>query len=286
MTEPKQFPQNVVRRFKQNSTARRLGLVPTKYGIREPILVYQPGKVGSRSVHLSLRQLNLDVPVYHSHHLAELEVAEEWARTRLADPSKELEGLARDKELYERLHKPNAPRLNLVSLVRAPIPRMISSFFQYLPARVKGIQAGAENQTLTAAELAEIFIHQRGDRSHERWFDVQVKGVFGLDVYAQPFAHSKGYQLYENKKARLVIIRLEDLNRVVAPAMDEMLHIPDFQLVNTNVGEQKWYANLYKEFLQVLRLPPEYVNEIHGSKYAQYFYTPQELKASVARWTA
>src|SRR4051812_30029853 len=38
-----------------------------KYGVRDPIIVYQMGKVASTSVYRSLCALDLDVPVYQLH---------------------------------------------------------------------------------------------------------------------------------------------------------------------------------------------------------------------------
>jgi hypothetical protein len=265
--------------------ARRLGLLRYKYGIRQPILVFQPGKVGSRSVFASLKQLNLDVPVYHAHRLNDLHVAETWARENLADPRRELEMVAQNRMLYAQLQSADPPRFNIISLVRAPIPRMISSFFQYLPVYVPEIKQGAQEQTLTGADLAGLFVTKRGDRSHEKWFDEQIKALFDLDVYATPFAHARGYHIYENPKARLLIIRLEDMSRVFEHAMHEFLSLPPFELTRTNVADKKWYAGLYNDFVNALRLPPSFVNEIHSSCYAEYFYTREELAASVARWT-
>ena len=52
--------------------AGALSLHPARekvYGVREPIIVYQMGKVGSSSMYWSLDALRLNVPVYHLHFL-------------------------------------------------------------------------------------------------------------------------------------------------------------------------------------------------------------------------
>lgn len=265
--------------------ADRVGLKPKKFGIKQPIIVFQVGKVGSTSVYVSLQRLNLDVPVYHQHFLRNLGMLEEWAQRSLNDPSAEMNYLANSRELNAMLARKNPPRFNLISLVRAPIPRRISNFFHYINVRIPNFDERYNANQLTGADVADFFVNHYKDNMHDTWFDEQIKEVFGLDVYAEEFLKERGYKIFERENVRLLLLRMEDLNRCAPEAMREYLNIPNFRLVRTNVGEEKAYGTLYRDFLSALRLPPEYVAETHERRYSKHFYTPEELAASVARWT-
>ncbi|WP_044034942.1 putative capsular polysaccharide synthesis family protein, partial [Microcystis aeruginosa] len=59
----------------------------------------------------------------------------------------------------------------------------------------------------------------------------------------------------------------------------------EFKLVRTNVGEDKNYRDMYKEFKQNLKLPLSYVEEMCSSKYFNHFYTEEEIRKVYSRWT-
>jgi hypothetical protein len=175
-------------------------------------------------------------------------------------------------------------RWDLVSLVRAPIPAVISSFFENIERNIPNYALRRSANSLTAQELADYFVRNHRDKTPLFWFDRQVKELFGIDVFATEFPRARGYETYEKDNIRLLVMRLEDLNRVGAAAIQEFLGLGTFRLINRNVGQQKEYAELYREFKELLRLPHEYVEEYNASKFAQHFYTDAELTASVQQW--
>ena len=95
-------------------------------------------------------------------------------------------------KLKREIDAGTAPRYHLISLVRAPVPRNLSTFFHnvdsYFPNFVERVQA----HTLSFQELADYFVNDFPEHTPEQWFDRQVRDVFGLDVYAEPFRASGG----------------------------------------------------------------------------------------------
>lgn len=257
-----------------------------KYGIEDPIIVYQMGKVGSTTMVHSLLALRLNVPVYHLHFLNESDQVEAWAKDTLIDPKNVLRMVQLSRRLRKSLEGADPVYYNLICLVRAPVPRNISMFFQNIDSYMPDWKERYSNHTLSFDEITTFFLQNFLEDTPNFWFDREVKGVFGLDVYAAPFDKGRGFQIYQNAMARLLVIRLEDLNRVAAVAMQEFLNIPDFRLLPANIGEYNPHGALYKEYLKALRLPDDYIERTNSKPYAQHFYTPQELKASVARWRA
>lgn len=267
---------------------------PELGGIRtEPIIVYQMGKVGSTTVQQSLvanfKSLGLDVPVYDYHGFNRIERLELFLLKRAKEGHQVAaslqvvrQAMAFKKEMSE---KPNQS-WNLVSLVRDPIARTVSAFFQGLPEIVPDWKQLYGAHDLTLGELRELYLGTFNQHAGVgEWFDVQMKPVFGIDVYASPFSAAAGYKIYPTRgNVRLLVIRLEDLDRVAGQALEAFLGLSDFQLVNTNVARDKDYSSLYEEWLK-MPLPVAYVKKMYRTRYARHFYTPEELEAFAHRWT-
>lgn len=265
--------------------ATALGRPPKKFGIRNPIVVYQMGKVGSSSVFYGLTALKLDVPVYHLHILNDFDEMEDIMRH--VDPDRDVGPRMLNKGRQVRAEMAEQPRQmwDFISLVRQPIPRQLSAFFESATFIFPNFEERLKSQDLTVPELVDFFLNEYLDEWPLWWFEKQMQAPFGIDVYATPFDRARGYQFYRHGNVRMLLMRLEDLNRVAAPAMSDFLKIPNFQLVHTNVGETKYYSELYREFLKQVRLPSAYVEKWNGSRVARHFYSEQELAAGVVRWT-
>lgn len=255
-----------------------------KYNIDAPIIVYQMGKVGSSSVYDALCDLDLDVPVYHAHVLNRFDVYEEGVRRTRVAPENNMEALDKGRALRRKIDSGRWRTWSLVSLVRAPIPRAVSDFFENVDAYVPDFWARWQRGDVPVEQVNEIFWTRFRDYSLIYWFDDQVRDLFDIDVFATPFPRARGYGIYASAKARLLLMRLEDLNQCADAALHEFLGVPHLPLAPKNSGTVKEYGALYREFIAQLRLPPEYIQEMHQSRYAQHFYTPQELEAGIARW--
>lgn len=263
--------------------AKRAGKSLGAFPVRDPIIVYQMGKVGSTSVFMSLKRMELNVPLYQLHFMSDLDKMERVTRTR-----QEAEIAYRQIEIARRIRaemvtKPEK-KWNLITLTRAPVPRLISVFFQGIDNDIPNAAERYQSGTLKLQQVLDYFTDQFREGWAEGWFDGQLYEPFGLDVFAEPFETARGFQIYRHGSLRFLIIRLEDLNRVASDAMREFLGLENFQLVQRNVGEDKAVGTLYRDFRTALRLSPEFVREMHSSRYARHFYTPQELNASIARW--
>lgn len=256
-----------------------------KFGIDAPIVVYQMGKVGSASVHARLHGMDLDVPVFHAHALKYLNDEAQGLTASAPEPVTALHLPHQERELWRLMQQGRWKNWTLIALVRAPVPRSISVFFHrlYLNWSMPNPEARRARNEITVADLLERFSAFE-DPVPQVWFEQQVQEMFGIDVYAKPFDRERGYELYAHGNVRLMVIRLEDANRRIAPAMQELLGLTDFQLATRNVSESGPYGAMYQEFLASLRLPAARVEAMHATHYARHFYTSEELSASVARW--
>ena len=116
------------------------------------------------------------------------------------------------------------------------------------------------------------------------FFDQELKKIFGIDVFANEFLKSKGYEIYENEKAHVLLIRLEDLNACIKKAFKDFLNIDDFTLDNTNIGAEKVYAPIYKKFKETVVMPHSYLDKFYNSTYVRHFYDEAEIQKFRDKW--
>ncbi len=251
---------------------------------RNPILVYQIGKVGSRSIYETLVEMNLPDPVLHVHLLNNLERISRNVCKRYPNPEGTLFYLRRGQMVRDWMERADATTVwNVITGVREPVSFNVSAFFEMLSYIVPYIEERYAADDITVEELQELFLHEFDHKSPGVWFDDQFKPVFSVDVYGKAFPHSKGYDTYENGNSRVLLIRVEDLSRTLRPAMLEFLNMKDFPVEARNRSEDKVYHELAEKFKK-RRLPAEYVERMHSTKFAQHFYTAEELDKAKKRW--
>jgi hypothetical protein len=257
------------------------------------------GKVGSKTIRDSLRSLDIGRRVFHVHFLTPDRI-KETEKERRKYLGTEKEHLLKHVWQYEYLRKLMARGLDgkkwkIITLTREPVGRNISTFFENLDVESRDdgrrytIQSDYYDfETVVDIddldELVQLFLTRMNHDRPLEFFDEDLKSVFGIDVYASEFPKSKGYRIYEENHAEVLLIRLEDLNDCARDAFKEFLDIEGFTLVTTNVGGAKVYAPLYKRLRETIVLPQSYVDRMYDSKYTRHFYTQEEIAGFRARW--
>ena len=274
-----------------------------------PILVYQMGKVGSTSVVHSLRNSGLMNPVYHTHQLSyegidkNIEINRERLfqnrnNKKLDDHTRVytelfvkyvIRKLKNDRLLRKKIDK-NFDSINwkIITLVRDPVMREISNFFFTFHKHPEIV--GKKEQLLneTSLRVLKDDLNKRlggGEDWSLTWFDRELKKVFGVDMYRFPFDHENGYTLIHSKNISILVIKLEELGRCFSGAIFELLNKENLNLTNSNVAGKKFYYNTYRYVLENLTLDSHFCKKIYSSKYARHFYTNDELKIFMRKWS-
>ena len=257
----------------------------------DPIIVYQMGKVGSASVQRSLiatfRSMGVDVPVHHIHNLHNLEAMEKSIMRGPIPREDTLMGIRLGLALKRQMDENPNQQWNLISLVRDPVARNISEFFHGFQEIIPDYGLLYQRGQLSIEEVRKAFFSKFDQPvTPYDWFDKQMKTVFDIDVYAQPFPTHKGYEIYKDQKQTpLLLIRLEDLDRVAGKAMKDFLAIENFSIIKSNVGAEKQYATLYSDF-KTAPLPTAFLEKKYSTKYAKHFYTDDEIKKFYRKWAS
>jgi hypothetical protein len=251
----------------------------------QPVVVFQMGKVGSKSVESSLKRYDFGAPICHSHLLNNLDQVESHIRTARANPSQSLAEIRHGKQLRKVLLGSPYLQNRVVTMVRDPVARNISAFFENIAEYVPDYRERQTAGELAIGTLIETFLAQYEHDIPLNWFDCQLRPVFDVDVYAEPFPKDRGYAIYSGPRASVLLLKLERLKECAAPAMKEFLGIEDFVLTNTNVGEDKDYRDVYRAFVDAIRLPASYLDRMYDSRLARHFYTDDEVRRFRSRWS-
>lgn len=166
-------------------------------------------------------------------------------------------------------------KVKLVSLARDPVARNISAYFQVLENK--------PNLKKESSVLIKDFFETTNHDVPLTWFDLELKKNFGIDIYDYDFPKEKGYLVIEKGNIELLLLKLEKMSECLI-AIKEFLEVADFNVVNANHATEKWYSQLYKDFKQEIIFPKTYLDKMYNSRYANYFYTDEEINKFYSKW--
>lgn len=262
---------------------------------REILFVHQMGKVGSSTLVKSLKHVEdaSRLRIHYTHFLSpeglalyeqlETSAVGGWAKL----PGRKKRILTKSRILSNHLYAGEfADRsCKLISLVRDPVATNLSGFFynnHWWPEDLVA-HCRSERQGWQQA-LLETFLSGYPHQVPEVWFDWELKGVFGIDIFTTLFDQSAGYQIYQAANYPLLLIRLENLQELTVETISGFLGLKSFKLKRSNVAGEKWYGDLYRKFKASVELPPSYLDQMYGGRAVRHFYSPVEIERFRAKW--
>jgi hypothetical protein len=263
------------------------------------LLVYQMGKVGSTTVEESLKAAHLDYSIFHIHVLTEEGISWEEKSYFGDTPKFRRRSLwPKTKHLYDSLFlskRVQVPlngqqRLKVVTLVRDPIARNISAFFQTLERTSPDLLKNSSDPGEQVERLNHSFRRSLDENSESYyrypydWFNCELKPSFEVDVFATDFPKAKGYQIYSSGRADILLLKLEDLEEKGREAISKFLGLDDFLLRRSNETGSKSYASIYQAFVNSLILPEGYVEDQIQKNRVDHFYTRSEIDNFRSKW--
>jgi len=225
-----------------------------KQKLSPPLLVYSMPKVGTMSVMGSLEK-ETGLPVLHLHtlrkeRLLELEkiYIENWDKN------------SNPKHLWHSFYfldafdtrKERNDKFKIITLVRDPVAQNISSFFEIIYLELDynyNDKLKVMSVEEIVDELVPLFVNDFSRRSDsEDWFEQELKQIFDIDIYDEPFEYGKGYKIYKGQRADALLIRLENLSNCAKEAFENYFEFQNFSLIDKNVGLSKDYSSYIKDF--------------------------------------
>jgi hypothetical protein len=180
--------------------------------------------------------------------------------------------------LSARLPTAAAP-WNVVTTVREPVAQAVSAFFHG-----RGRQPDAD--LASAAALVDDLVAENWIRRPLRWFEREFAPALGIDVYDCAFDAGVGHAVVETPAVRVLLLRQENLD--AAPyALGSFLRLGrPVPVPHRNEAASTPYAATYRDFVAHAALPPSLLDTAYGSRYAQHFYTPSEIRRYRERWSS
>lgn len=237
--------------------------------LRVPV-VYTMGKVASTAISSAIRAEGLachDIHTLNRDRLKQM-AAEALARDRLP-PRHVCEAMAYRNTLFS-----DPGRCLVISLVRDPLACNLSSFFENLHRQSPDLLDETDPQALLAA-----FLERYPMDVPLTWFDRELKGQFGIDVYDLPFDPGRRRCGREG----LIVMRTDcpdaEKSRVLSAALGRRIRVG-----RANDSAGKDYAGRYRAVRDLARFPDDLVERVYGSRFARHFWTEAERQAMADRW--
>lgn len=267
---------------------RRAGTTETP-----PVLVYQMGKVGSTSVWETLTRSALPNPLYKVHYLSDQGIEEGGSVfSHLLGVPGTLPHSDAVREVRELLAaEPDHP-WKVVSLVRDPIARDVSSFVQIVHfAHPELTQPTVQEEKIARAASVQFLMYREAESYHSRWFDMEVRQTFGIDVFDTPFDHDTKRLHVSRGNVDLMVLRLEDLDETLPGNLAWFLGVPPESIRGTYASSRHpekvapaYDRDVYRRIVRQVRVPRARSKPVYESRFARHFYTPDEIDRFAARW--
>lgn len=244
------------------------------------------GKVGSSTVVETLKNLELGVPIVHTHTLRASTLKKAIQKERTSGTQRISGHLIASSILIPKLENGLFPS-TVITLTREPIGRAVSFVFEDWRKKAPHARQtdGQLDPQVMASAVEEILESVGNHADPSGWFDEEIKGVFGIDIFSVPFDFERGFVLLQRGPVRVLLMRMEDLDGALPLGIEACLGVParDVEIRRANEGSKSWYRDSFQKVKQSLRLREELVDRILSTRYVRHFY-PEQIDALRRRW--
>ena len=257
-----------------------IGRIVKKY--RNKIFIYQMGKVGSTSLEASIENAVWTHTLYNNGPCW-VRDAQLWATLNPLQKIKRYVG-----PMLDRMVIRSNKEVRIITLVRDPVARDVSMFFQRLPYWYTHY-LNANNDGEISRSDGDDIIHESFDKSFDHdysitWFDKEIRRLTGIDVMQMDFDKNKGFGIAKKKNFSLLVLTLEKMEENHAAGVIETFAGQQFSLVRENDGENKWYADIYKRFRKNHKFEHTYINRKYSDNWVNKFYNEEDLVKFRKKW--
>ncbi len=247
----------------------------------EVVLIHQMGKVGSSSVKETLQHVTGITPI-QTH----------WCNAdNLAHPA----GIINEKRrvsnrygdrdhfglmVHDRIIRTRAAS-KVITMFRDPVARNVSSYFQHLD-EIWGVRQA--HRRISINELQRGF-HETFEHDEPiNWFNTEIRDVFGIDLFDHRFDHRTRWSQIDTRHWSVLVMRSDLTDAGKQQAVSSLLghQIPALQ--RSNVGENKLYAEAYREFKSQICLSPDYLDRLYDTPVVRHFFSSEEIRSLRSRW--
>lgn len=249
-------------------------------GPHPPVLVYQMAKVASRGIVEALKDKQ-DLGVLHFH-FADPDNSTYMHRQLFGANGlrHKSNSMIHGRAIYDLVIKPGHKAF-IITLVREPIARNISSYFHNLNIIWRQRDA---HEKVPFDKLVEGFLSYPLNAVPLEWFDREFKPALGVDIYEHPFPREQGFMRFSTDRYEVLVMRHDLDDRQKERCLQQLLGVQDVAIRPANTAAEQPYAEAYRHFVETVRLPESYITEMLDSKYTRHFYPSEEIERLRAKW--
>jgi hypothetical protein len=246
---------------------------------KDSIFVYQMGKVGSSTIEKTLRKS------VHIHNFFDNDPC--WINPRLSFPGYKYWLLYRPFLFFRRQVFKSRAEKKIITLVRNPLDRNVSMYFQNLHAFLvqayTGFPIGRDKHVMPLARdggvrvLVDIYNRLFPKDYPLNWFDNELKRLSGIDVFDYPFDKDLGYSIIAKGSYKILVLTAEKL-RENTSVIQEFSGVDSLIFGDVNTGAKKWYSQSYSDFKDAFVPPRDELDLYLNSQFVSHFYDVGRLK--------
>jgi hypothetical protein len=256
---------------------------------KDVILVYQMGKVGSRTIVDSLKEIKINKSIYHVHFLnnENIKKSQNILKNIYGFNFNVNKWCLYESNFIKKFILNKNRNIYIISLVREPISRNISSFFFNIEKFIPNCVDLYNRKKISLEHIKEIYF----EKFHEHdlpltWFDTEMKEIFKINIFSIKNTNikEKGYFIIKYEDINIMIIRTENIDNFSKSSLKEFLGIKEIFFKKSNSSIDKKYFDLYQNFIDYIIFPSEYLEKMYSSNYAKFFYSADEIEAFKKKW--
>jgi len=256
-------------------------------------LVYQYGKVGSRTILSTIQKSNPEIVVHHCHFLTDSYIQYFEQIIAFPDTCQEAKSDLRVAinatiEARRMMNSISPSQLCVITGFRDPLERAISAYLHNIHYYLRDLTFGVnrlEEEVMLACEKFDELFNNAFIQSPSGfvglfsrwllgasvfWFEEEFYPTFGVNMYSKRLGDKEVIRI---KKAGTTFIfyRFESFTRNLKSIISS-LPIRKFQQSNDNISEEKPYGALLKEFRRRFNPSPEMLDFFYNSRFYKHFY--------------
>jgi hypothetical protein len=234
-------------------------------GLKDLVIVSCSGKSGSTTLATSFQRIGIER--YHCHNI--------------------------NNEMYEFiLEREQDSNILLIDSIRDIISRKIASFFQNITNHIhlskqEILASYKSNPSAFLRTLQEHFKKKMMPRKMRNAFKSWNQFNYNC-ITDGVFDFKKKYQLKKIGNLYFVNLRFDDIKNweKIIKSIDLPMDLSHFKIVAANQAKDKWYRNIYQDFLANFTLTQAEFDKILSDKSEElaHFYTADEINDFIARW--
>lgn len=104
-----------------------------------------------------------------------------------------------------------------------------------------------------------------------------------IDITKYPFNKDEGYTIIKEGNLEVFVYQVEKLNNLINE-LSKFVGGNFTELVHSNISEDKWFADSYKQAKKEIKITQDYFNECFNDKLIKHCYSEEDIKKFKNKW--